>query len=346
METRTIQPQRRTVMRKQTLWLGAATATVSVGVLMGLVGSADAATLAYEGFDYTDISTADGVQTSFTDPADGSTAANATASAMNGGTGFSSTAWSGGAITNTRTFSLEAGLTFGTDFATTAGSSLRLTGSGSAGSYGVLQRPLNFNTSETTIYFGYLWQVTFSENNRRLFGTTHSSDGAFNFNSTNNLLGSPTGSEFTVTQDGSSSNTDYSPGVAVTGGSTGSSPLTIAGSITYLTLAQITNNGLPNTTITAWTLDIDDWNAIQVGGITTAELDTNNQWMRTNTFAAGLTLSGNEYFQLASHRTTTLQIDEIRYATSLNDFAVVPEPASLALLTLGSLCMLPRRRRD
>jgi len=65
-------------------------------------------------------------------------------------------------------------------------------------------------------------------------------------------------------------------------------------------------------------------------------------WDQTRTSNPG---SDYEAFRLRTRTSgNTTDIDEVRFGTSFADVTVVPEPSSLALLGLGSLLLLRRRR--
>jgi hypothetical protein len=305
--------------------------------------SASAATLAYDGFSYTGT---------FTDSsgAGGSSVANATSTGWNTGSNWAgSSSWLFGRDDNSRIARVQstAGLTFGSNFATTTagGAKIDFNGATSSGGYVVLQRQLGITTPGSTFYFGYLWQ----SDTRNLMGTAHSADGTYNYDNFNNQFRPNNAKTFVVALNGTD-DTNFDAGNNVSNSANaalaGSGSVALALDTTYFTLSRVTNNGAANTQIDTWTLSLADFNTVAGDqNITEAELDANNQWMRTNTEVAGETFGGSEYFQYASHRGGVAEIDEIRYATSFNDFVAIPEPSSAMLIGLGLTGLLLLRRR-
>ncbi len=121
---------------------------------------------------------------------------------------------------------------------------------------------------------------------------------------------------------------------------------------TRLVIAAYENIGIGNftseiTTGTLWILSADDYDAVVTEGLSKAVLDANNQAkafesIDSPTFGTP-DLEATDVFRLLTSRGTAVY-DELRIGTELSDVFIIPEPASLVLVSFGSLCLLSRRR--
>jgi hypothetical protein len=112
----------------------------------------------------------------------------------------------------------------------------------------------------------------------------------------------------------------------------------------YLYVAKFTSSGE-----TLWVLSAANYDAISPGGITEAELNATNTATATNAITTG-GISTSQYLQLCNWANwgdnADLHIDELKYGETVGDVtSAIPEPATMALLSLGAVAMLFGRRR-
>jgi hypothetical protein len=126
---------------------------------------------------------------------------------------------------------------------------------------------------------------------------------------------------------------------------------------TYLIISKYENINAPvfggnDITATLWAIDAAGYDLIKAGGITEAELNANAVATATRTDVGPAfppSLVGGEFARMIAvtgfGTNNRSQFDELRLFTDLDDVnRIIPEPASLALLGLGSICLLGRRR--
>lgn len=275
-------------------------------------GSAHAAAIIYEPFAYT-AGTIDGTQA--------------------GGTGLSGTGWNG-TTTNVPYSVLSSGLSF-TGLADTGGKLQRATAPGDAmisrGITGSAQTALTANDS--TIWFSVLMQ-----NNRH---STGNAQGALVFGS--GALSS--GGAKPVTAAGEGFGVMFK-GYGATSGKIDISGIAIDGGSSTVSTGFIDDTGSGSTGDTYFIVGQIDW---------TSGTDTMNLYNVTDVDAALPTAFATMTADLNQAAFGTLAIggaqigafDEIRFGATLADVGVVavPEPSSSALLGLGGLALILRRRR-
>lgn len=136
--------------------------------------------------------------------------------------------------------------------------------------------------------------------------------------------------------------------------SAGNTTPDITTATTYMYVQMYTGIGTASGgTAQLWVITAEDYDVIAADGTTSiAELDANNAYVSNLVTLAGAapTLDGTETLRLhfydASPSSPSHSLDEIRIATTLNEAViVVPEPSAVALLGIGGLVLLRRRRQ-
>ncbi|MEM7578148.1 MAG: PEP-CTERM sorting domain-containing protein, partial [Planctomycetota bacterium] len=123
--------------------------------------------------------------------------------------------------------------------------------------------------------------------------------------------------------------------------------------VTYLVVAKfspIDFGAFTGTTseATLWVLDPTDVADALVSGLSEVSLDNQNQTSVTGSITPTFGVSGldsSDVLNVLAYNGTA-QFDELRYADTLADAVLVPEPATLGLAVLGGGMLLGRRRTD
>jgi hypothetical protein len=296
----------------------------------GMAHTAQAAVIAYDGFDYSSGALA----------------------GSNGGTGWQG-AW--GFTANNGSLdaaSVVAGLTF-SDYAVTGGAAEVVTNANNGGSYGgvVAHRQISNGLSlpsNSTVYTSMLFR--------------HVQEGNFANGSTFAVGETATGGQNrlqsqAVTLFGNDNPDQIGTGA---GNSTTSSPTAgVAVGTTYLFIGKFTGLNIPAfnnaiNTATLWAISETNYDAIKADGITEAELDANNvarAFRSDGPSDFGSFLEGGNYARLLANTDFGINnrsvFDEIKFTTELSDIspaAAIPEPTSLGILATASMIALHRRR--
>lgn len=296
--------------------------TFLIPLSMGLLSmSANAALLLYEPFDYTtgNIATQGGAETGFDASSTWTENSGHTTEISTGSMSFGSLATAGNAF------------------------HYSITGAYEYNQYA--SRPLDVTASSGDVYMTFLMQ---GPNGLRLNG------GAYINGSSLQEFGALRTQYNTDTDVNASPNT---PHVYYAGQSAVPSPVANpVTATTYMYVQKYTGLGTASGgTAQLWLIDSSDYDTITAdGNVTTAELDANNALSTEVLTLAGAasTLDGTETLRLHAHDNgsgdTDYTLDEVRIATTLNeamDLTLVPEPSSTALLGLGGLALMLRRRK-
>ncbi|MEM8495535.1 MAG: PEP-CTERM sorting domain-containing protein [Planctomycetota bacterium] len=96
-----------------------------------------------------------------------------------------------------------------------------------------------------------------------------------------------------------------------------------------------------------WILSESDYDAVLTAGLSEAALDANNQVVGIEARGVGTfgtaRIDPTDLFRFSGSSTTVI-FDELRIGSELDDVVLIPEPASLALIALGGVCLMSRRR--
>jgi len=119
---------------------------------------------------------------------------------------------------------------------------------------------------------------------------------------------------------------------------------------TFLVVARFGDIGQASGKVALmWVLDAAGYDSVKAGGVTQAELDSANILSLSSPHANQSFGIGDAVDMVVADSSNTsfaAVYDELRYGTTSQDVvAVVPEPASLAMLGLGCMAMLKRRQQ-
>ena len=282
-------------------------AIITVWSVALLAGSAGAALLVEEQFDY-------GIGSAL--------------STWNGGTGFSSSAWSPGTTGTT----LDNGLSLGNMQVAGGSAHIQFT-AGSAFSAGTMGRQFNnAGASSGDLWMAYLLQ----------FDTTRSTiplDEALEVR--------PGAGDIRTKIDENSS------AIGVRYGSAWSSAVdsSVKDGTTLLFVSKFPDLGsATGSSARGWGMTAAEYDSmIANGGVSEANLDSYAGIQLTKAFSANETMAGNVSMQLVpigrNSSTPSFYIDELRLGTTVNDVVAIPEPATMGLVALfgGGLVLLRRK---
>ena len=301
---------------------------VAVGVLALGPAVSSGALLVYEPFDYdTELTHLDGVE--------------ATGQGLSGN-------WSQ-RHTGEGESNIVPGLSFGP--LVTSGNAFQMSDRlppASGDRYNVASATIGATTTESTIWHSHLVQFEVhdeeaennSENpNSRWQSRVSVHDGQ------HSRTDAPAQFGFSATRDGSTSEGR----IQMAGTTDGGEALDFG--VPYLVVAKLTglHDDGEDVTKTAdmWVLSLDDYLEVVAAGFDETALDDNNQFTIsrsvTNDDEIGLMGELNIHTIDWTEQNFFPIYDEIRFATTLQS-AIIPEPASLALLGAGGLLLLRRRR--
>jgi len=260
---------------------------------------------------------------------------------QNGGTGWAGNAWTQRSTIGPASGTIINGLTLGALVVDGNAVQLTQTGRNEASGQGVTIYDREIGTAPSTagtastLWTSFLYQLNTDQSSQTHQFKDHDDNELFH-------------------QMESDSNTKF--GVHNTNQDTAASPL--ATDTTYLFVSRYTNvnSGSTNAQGTLWVLTASQFDDLAAGGISDAEMDA----LTASDYTFKLTAPQNGANQdldfvvgedvgmlisvIGGANTTQYTFDELRFATTAEAALPIPEPASLALLGLGVLLMLPRRR--
>lgn len=292
-----------------------------------------ASLLVYEGFDYS--------------LSNGATMDEVTATAM-GLQGDYKVTNAGVASTTFAT----AGLSFGSSFFPTTGGALAQSRAAS-GAASTASVQLNTGNQTGTLYQSYLFQITD-------LGTSPMSTAGLRLQD-NDGVTSGSAATFSTAPDGliATASDQSQPAVAyedannsVFAGNT--TPVTT--NTTYLALASFTNVGTALSTgspgvATFWVLDQSGYsNWLTLGNADEANLSTYATWTATQSLTSGTIVFSDlryQHFYIWANNadSSAATYDELRWGTTLDSVAVIPEPATTALILPVAVFLWVLRRR-
>lgn len=288
-----------------------------LAAFVSVLSQSSAAVLVYDGFDY------------------GTTGQSLSAIASPGGLGLSG-AWSA----NSGNATITDGLSFA--HLATGGNAVAVSSRSTTG-FGVSGRAISpdANLTSGTLFMSFLFNSSSPLTNDKLFfsGISNNiSESSLDYRPLISVLRPDSPNLGVGNYPGAANNTAY--GTAPTQGTT------------YLTIATVSNLSTSPTshTVTAWVLSEAQWSSIYDQTITTDLLSANSIGAITSTFS-NYTNYFTNYIMIGSNSggntaSKTVIFDELRYGTSFADILPVPEPSSLAVLSLGIIMLLFNRRRS
>lgn len=258
---------------------------------------------------------------------------------------------------NASTTFAATGLSFGSSFFATAGGALALSQTNTfftEDSASTTSVRLNTGAQTGTLYQSYLFRIADLGASRATTGLRLQEV---------DIPASGSLATFSTAPDGltfAGSSAPSRPGVAYQNANSAvfaGNTTTISTAVTYLGLARFTNAGTALSAgtpgvATFWVLNQTGYeNWLGAGGADEANLSTYATWTATQTLTSGTILFNNDRYQHffiwsgTDPSSSATTYDELRWGTTLQSVAVIPEPATAALILPVALFLLVLRQR-
>jgi hypothetical protein len=238
---------------------------------------------------------------------------------------------------------LVPGLEFGPNY--TGGQALYVERTNSGGGGRATREITASITPGNTYWTGFLGQFVVAT------GRTTGADWEFDARFATSNTGANSHGRSMVRQNGGNGLAALATGGATAGqatpGLTGPTNGTAAANYTPQTFLFVTKlnveTGGNNSSGTMWVFDLDGYNDLVAAGLTEANLSA-NAYAQTSIVLGLWQFPDNRWLGFSAFGGAAGIVDEWRLGTTLDSVVLIPEPASLALLGLGTALILGRRR--